>query len=106
MNLYRNLYRDNIFAKKIIKNISAVLASAILLSGCSGTENAVEIKPHVEPTNGITIVEPTTAPTPVPTLTPTPEPTPFVRSSYEIPSEEELEERLQMYHICNYSVVG
>lgn len=101
MNLYRNLYRDNIFAKKIIKNISAVLASAILLSGCSGTENAVEIKPHVEPTNGITIVEPTTAPTPVPTLTPTPEPTPFVRSSYEIPSEEELEERLQMYHILD-----
>ena len=89
------LFRDNKYAKKITKNLSAVLASSIILSGCASNVNVVDINPIVEPTNNITIVEPTVVPTPEPAPEPTPEPTPFIRTTYEVPNNEYIQEEIE-----------
>ncbi len=101
------LFRDNKYAKKITKNLSAVLASSIILSGCASNVNVVDLPVPVSPTHTITTVEPTPEPTieiieptpelPVETMEPivTPEPTPFIRTIYEVPSDEYIQEEIE-----------
>ena len=103
------LFKENKYAKKITKNLSAVIASAMILSGCASNVNVVDINPIVEPTNNITIVEPTVVPTPeptpeptvVPTPEPTPEPTPFIRTTYEVPSDEYIQEEIEKLFVID-----
>ena len=101
------LFRDNKYAKKITKNLSAVLASSIILSGCASNVNVVDLPIPVSPTHTITTVEPTPESTieiieptpelPVETIEPivTPEPTPFIRTTYEVPSNEYIQEEIE-----------
>ena len=100
------LFRDNKYAKKITKNLSAVLASSIILSGCASNVNVVDLPIPVSPTHTITTVEPTPEPTmeiieptpeltPEPIVVPTPEPTPFIRTTYEVPSDEYIQEEIE-----------
>ena len=101
------LFKENKYANKMTRNLSAILASSIILSGCASNANMINITPPEASSTSTPVVEstPIVEPTPVVTLEPTiepmvtPEPTPFIRTSYEIPSEEEVEERLQKYYI-------
>ena len=82
----------------------------MILSGCASSVNVVDINPIVEPTNSIATVAPTIVPMPEPTMeiieptpeltpepivVPTPEPTPFIRTTYEVPSDEYIQEEIE-----------